>query len=49
MRRNISIKGCKRCGGDIFLENDQYGTYAICLQCGAVDEVETLIEEKRTA
>jgi hypothetical protein len=31
----IKIKGCKRCGGDLFLERDAEGTYITCLQCGA--------------
>ena len=32
----IKIKGCKRCGGDLFLERDCEGTEITCLQCGAV-------------
>lgn len=32
----VKIKGCKRCGGDLFLERDYEGTYISCLQCGAV-------------
>jgi DNA-directed RNA polymerase subunit RPC12/RpoP len=32
----IKFKGCKRCGGDLFLERDSEGTYVSCLQCGAV-------------
>lgn len=31
----IWSKGCQRCGGDFSLERDRYGTYLICLQCGA--------------
>ncbi len=30
------LKGCKKCGGDLFLERDRYGSYVSCLQCGAV-------------
>jgi translation initiation factor 2 beta subunit (eIF-2beta)/eIF-5 len=30
------FKGCKRCGGDLFLERDADGVYISCLQCGAV-------------
>ena len=40
MRWNIAIKGCQRCGGDIYLESDQYGTYITCLQCGAIKDAE---------
>jgi predicted nucleic acid-binding Zn-ribbon protein len=32
----IKFKGCKRCGGDLFLERDSEGLYVSCLQCGAV-------------
>lgn len=31
----IRTKACKRCGGDLSLERDTYGTYAACIQCGA--------------
>lgn len=31
----IKAKGCKRCGGDLFLERDYDGVQIICLQCGA--------------
>ena len=32
----IRIKGCRRCGGDLFLERDiDTGPYLGCLQCGA--------------
>jgi predicted nucleic acid-binding Zn-ribbon protein len=32
----VKFKGCKRCGGDLFLERDSEGFYISCLQCGAV-------------
>ena len=32
----IRSKGCQRCGGDLFLEHDEYGVYVACIQCGAV-------------
>ena len=31
----VKVKGCKRCGGDLFLERDYEGVYVSCLQCGA--------------
>ena len=31
----VRIKACKRCGGDLSLERDKYGTYMECIQCGA--------------
>ena len=32
----VRTKACKRCGGDLSLEQDKYGTYVECIQCGAV-------------
>ena len=32
----VKYKGCKRCGGDLFLERDSEGAYVSCLQCSAV-------------
>ena len=32
----IKSKGCQRCGGDLFLEQDEYGIYISCIQCGTV-------------
>jgi DNA-directed RNA polymerase subunit RPC12/RpoP len=32
----VKLKGCKRCGGDLFLERDSEGVYISCLQCSAV-------------
>lgn len=31
----VGTKECSRCGGDLFLECDLYGTYITCIQCGA--------------
>ena len=31
----VRSKACKRCGGDVSLECDIYGVYAVCIQCGA--------------
>ena len=30
------FKGCERSGGDLYIENDGFGTYVGCMQCGAV-------------
>jgi DNA-directed RNA polymerase subunit RPC12/RpoP len=32
----MKFKGCKRCGGDLFLERDSEGVYISCLQCSAI-------------
>jgi hypothetical protein len=31
----IKLKGCQRCGGDLFLEQDSDGINITCLQCSA--------------
>ena len=33
------LKGCQKCGGDVFIEKDAYGWYQECLQCGWRDEL----------
>jgi hypothetical protein len=30
----IQLKGCPRCRGDLYLNQDMYGKYLNCLQCG---------------
>ena len=40
----VRPKACKRCGGDLSLERDKYGTYAECIQCGAVLNLSALTE-----
>ncbi len=32
----VKLKGCKRCGGDLFLDQDFEGHYIVCLQCSAI-------------
>jgi hypothetical protein len=32
----VWLKGCRRCGGDLYSEKDEYGLYIACLQCGSV-------------
>ena len=32
----IRTRACKKCGGDLAMERDRYGTYIACIQCGAV-------------
>jgi hypothetical protein len=31
----VKLKGCKRCGGDLFVDRDIEGLYIYCLQCSA--------------
>ena len=28
------LKGCPKCGGDLYKQVDQFGVYVACLQCG---------------
>ncbi len=30
------LKACPRCGGDLHEEQDHYGVYVACIQCGYV-------------
>lgn len=39
MYHTTRLKRCKRCGGNLCLERDEYGAYVSCIQCGAVYEV----------
>jgi hypothetical protein len=32
----VKLKGCRRCGGDLFLERDADGVCITCIQCSAV-------------
>lgn len=38
-RLAIRLKGCPRCGGDLFPEYDLTGTDLVCLQCGYIRPV----------
>ena len=29
------LKACKRCGGDLYVDNDRHGPFVSCIQCGA--------------
>ena len=28
------LRGCRRCGGDLYDSRDTYGYYVSCMQCG---------------
>lgn len=32
----LALKGCGRCGGDLLWEQDGFGAFRTCVQCGAV-------------
>ena len=35
----FQLKGCPRCAGDLFQDQDQYGFFVGCMQCGLSREV----------
>jgi len=38
------FKSCPRCGGDVFIDKDQYGWYEQCLQCAYQHGLKLLAE-----
>ncbi len=36
----IKFKVCPRCNGDLYLNQDNFGKYVNCLQCGYMKDVE---------
>ena len=44
---SITFRACRRCAGDLYLEEDTDGEYLTCLRCGYVTYPQN--ELKRTA
>ncbi len=41
------LKGCPRCGGDVFLDRDEENRwYEQCLQCGCFNELKDIAKTK---
>jgi len=40
------LKGCQRCGGDVFIDKDEYGWYQECLQCGRRFDLSSMVKAK---
>jgi ribosomal protein S27AE len=38
-KRKTEKKRCPRCGGNIFIDVDQYGTFEHCLRCGHIQDL----------
>lgn len=38
------LKKCSRCGGDVFIDKDEYGWYEQCLQCGYTGALKNITE-----
>ena len=34
------FKACQKCHGDMFIDQDQYGTFLECLQCGSLRDLQ---------
>ena len=41
------LKSCPRCGGDLYLDSDQYGWYEHCLLCGYMGKLRSMVEVKK--
>jgi ribosomal protein S27AE len=41
------LKGCPRCGGDVFIDREFDVWYAQCLQCSHRHEVNTVAESRK--
>jgi uncharacterized protein YbaR (Trm112 family) len=37
----VLLKACPRCKGDLFLDEDHYGKYKSCIQCGYIKDLVT--------
>lgn len=40
------LKGCPKCGGDVFIDHDMNGWYEQCLQCGYLHDLGAMLEVK---
>ena len=47
MLKIIKFKGCKRCGGDLYMDEDPEDFCIACLQCGAVHARKLILEVKK--
>lgn len=46
-RKMWQLKGCARCGGDVYINRDEYGWYVQCLQCGYHSELVNIEEARK--
>ena len=40
------LKGCPRCGGDLFVDQDQSGWHAMCIQCGHRSYLQSIVDAR---
>jgi hypothetical protein len=43
--RTIRLKSCPKCKGDVVIDNDHYGWYEQCIQCGHVTDLPDCIPD----
>jgi len=43
----LNFKSCPRCRGDVVIENDRYGWYEQCLQCGYLRNMKIIVKAKQ--
>ena len=39
VKNRFYFKACPRCRGDMYLDQDMYGVYGKCLQCGRIYDI----------
>ena len=39
----LRTKSCPRCKGDVFRDEDRYGRFEVCLQCGYLGDVASTV------
>jgi len=40
-----NLRHCPRCGGNLYLDSDEYGRFEHCLQCGYTAEQVNMAQE----
>ena len=40
-RNRLFLKACNKCRGDLYLDEDAYGVFTKCMQCGRIFEAKT--------
>ena len=49
MAYKVIGKGCKKCRGDLYVEQDEDGCCMVCIQCSAIDVEMTRLLQKHLA
>ncbi|MBN1189117.1 MAG: hypothetical protein JXA46_05130 [Dehalococcoidales bacterium] len=47
-RSGFVARKCSKCGGNVYLDRDQFGWYEQCLQCGLVSDLKNIVEVKKS-